>query len=114
MWPSVIEVQDIGLEETVELYLMPDQEMIQACASVSGWTSKSASCPVRTILARSSRSVCRETAGLISRRRMSRRCRNRAFAASSAALPLGIAASVASKREVVGGLMQRETRAWIT
>jgi hypothetical protein len=30
MWPSVIEVPDRGLEETVELFLLPDQEMIQA------------------------------------------------------------------------------------
>jgi len=30
MWPSLIVVPDIGLEETVELFLMQDQEMIQA------------------------------------------------------------------------------------
>jgi hypothetical protein len=33
MWPSLIEVQDRGLEETMELFLMQDQEMIQACSS---------------------------------------------------------------------------------
>src|SRR6266567_3277029 len=32
MWPSLIVVPDIGLEETVELFLMQDQEMIQACS----------------------------------------------------------------------------------
>jgi hypothetical protein len=30
MWPSLIVVHDRGLEETVELLLMQDQEMIQA------------------------------------------------------------------------------------
>ena len=30
MWPSLIVVHDIGLEETVELFLLQDQEMIQA------------------------------------------------------------------------------------
>ena len=30
MWPSLIVVPDIGLEETVELFLLQDQEMIQA------------------------------------------------------------------------------------
>jgi len=30
MWPSLIIVHDIGLEETVEMFLMQDQEMIQA------------------------------------------------------------------------------------
>ena len=30
MWPSLMVVPDIGLEETVELFLMQDQEMIQA------------------------------------------------------------------------------------
>ena len=30
MRPSLIVVQDIGLEETVELFLLQDQEMIQA------------------------------------------------------------------------------------
>jgi hypothetical protein len=30
MWPSLIVVPDIDLEETVELFLMQDQEMIQA------------------------------------------------------------------------------------
>ena len=30
MWPSLIVVHDIGFEETVELFLMQDQEMIQA------------------------------------------------------------------------------------
>ena len=29
MWPSLIVVHDIGLEETVELLLLQDQEMIQ-------------------------------------------------------------------------------------
>ena len=29
---SLIEIQDIGLEEAVELPLMEDQEMIQACS----------------------------------------------------------------------------------
>ncbi len=32
MWPSVIEVQDIGLEHPMELFLLQDQEMIQAFA----------------------------------------------------------------------------------
>jgi hypothetical protein len=30
MWPSLIVVHDIGLEKTVELFLVQDQEMIQA------------------------------------------------------------------------------------
>ena len=30
MWPSLIVVHDIGFEETVELFLVQDQEMIQA------------------------------------------------------------------------------------
>ena len=30
MWPSLIGVHDRGLEETVELFLLQDQEMIQA------------------------------------------------------------------------------------
>jgi len=30
VWSSLVEVQDIGLEEAVELFLMEDQEMIQA------------------------------------------------------------------------------------
>jgi hypothetical protein len=30
MWPRLIVVYDIGLEETVELFLLQDQEMIQA------------------------------------------------------------------------------------
>jgi hypothetical protein len=30
MWPSLIVVHDIGLEETVELFLLQDQEMVQA------------------------------------------------------------------------------------
>jgi hypothetical protein len=30
MWPSLIVVPDIGLEETVEMFLVQDQEMIQA------------------------------------------------------------------------------------
>jgi hypothetical protein len=30
MWPSLIVVYDIGLEETMELFLLQDQEMIQA------------------------------------------------------------------------------------
>ena len=29
VWSSLVEVQDIGLEEAVELFLMEDQEMIQ-------------------------------------------------------------------------------------
>jgi hypothetical protein len=33
MWPSLIVVHDTGLEETVELFLMQDQEMIQAFSS---------------------------------------------------------------------------------
>ena len=35
-----------------------------------------------------------------------------AFSASSSDFPLGISASVPSKREVVGGLIQREKRFW--
>jgi hypothetical protein len=30
MWPSLIVVHNIGLEETVKLFLLQDQEMIQA------------------------------------------------------------------------------------
>jgi len=30
MWSSLVEAQDIGLEEAVELFLMEDQEMTQA------------------------------------------------------------------------------------
>ena len=33
MWPSLIVVPDIGLEEAVELFLLQDQEMIQAFSS---------------------------------------------------------------------------------
>jgi hypothetical protein len=33
MWPRLIVVHDIGFEETVELFLVQDQEMIQAFSS---------------------------------------------------------------------------------
>ncbi len=33
MWSSLIVVHDIGLEESVELFLMQDQDMIQAFSS---------------------------------------------------------------------------------
>ena len=84
-------------------------------SSVSGWTRKSACFQVRTILARStrrSRSVFRETGRWTCRRRMMSWCRNSAFSARSSALLLLRSASVPSRKEVGGGLIQRNIGSW--
>ena len=82
-------------------------------SSVSGWTRKSACFQVRTIPARttrSSRSTFRYVGRLICRRRILSWCRKSAFSAMSSDFPLARSTSVSSRREVVGGLVQRSTR----
>jgi len=85
--------------------------------SVSGWTRKMACFQARTILAKStrrSRSLRWQTGRLICRRKMFSWCRNKAFSASSSALPLVRSASAPSAREVVRGLIQHAIRSWST
>jgi hypothetical protein len=74
---------------------------------------KSASFQVRTILAKStrrSRSLFRYAGLFTCRRRMMSWCRNSAFSAISSDFPLSRSASMPGTREVVGGLIHRETR----
>ena len=113
----IVSCESLGLLERAFDLCFQNTRKSSRCQrrSVSGCTIKSACFQVRTILARntrSTRSVFWYTGRLICRRKMISWCRNSAFSASSSALPLVRSANIPSTREVVSGLIQRETRSW--